>query len=1000
MKAQRATSATLAAGKKPALTSKTNTSTTSSTGSAASSSTKSSLLQQQQQQQQQQQSSSSSSFTSTTPFLDLIDYTFSNSHLISESNFNSFKLASATFGETTGKGNTTSTRSSEYHHKFICGREIGKGSYSKIFTIENTCSNSENLSSTSSLSLSSLSTTTTLLSSSTSSPPLALRLTSSNLMSRLDRENQILKIIHLAQQSSRSSSLINTNVVRVFGAGSLRPTDQQQQKQNFYNRSAGNNNNNNNNNNNRQDVLNNNNHAFSAIHLIELLRSETLYQLMTQVGSAFTIIDVYEIMLGCAQAVNELHNLDIVHRDVKLDNFVFANNNNNTNTRHMIKLIDFGTAATVSSSTSTTNLPPEELNCGTPAYMSVEAARNVLGTSSTKQQLTKAVDNWALGIIFYSLLTMSSPWKLEHKQQQQQQQQSSSTTATRTASSRSNRGDGAAARGIMSLPPTPQGTADTKQQSQQSQPQQQMSQSQIMMHRIVKCDWHWPPVEKQRHNANLNQITSKDAKQIVESLLQPDPSKRMTSDQLVLKLRQMISKEENNAGSSSSSSRAGGVRSMTQNKENGGNSSMFGISNNNNINTNRSGAIVRFLELKSNNSLTSTASYFQQQQQSQQQSSQSQSQQQQPRQSLLLMMSKPPLPVSSTSSSSAPNNNNDKLQQDAAATTRTSNSTTTTAAVSASPQARKATLLIPPVLTEQEQEQEKPLPSRKSSSLSKKKSSTGNTTVVSPVVTSVADNTDAAATTADATSALAPAVPLNKTEYNKLLKEYNKARKIITDEEKEAWEWIPYLHEANMKQAKHAHTFKKKVLKVDDDGEGFYCDQCSKLCTPPKDKKDLTSKHKDEFCSMHCYGCDMDVCMECYDTYMSRRTCSHCQKKFSWLKDIAEHDCSGAATKKESGKRRQRNENDDENENENDEKEETATTKKTSTTRGGRRSRKVVGFVNSEDDDGDDDALGQGDDGVTRTKKNRKDDDDNNANDTDGPKKPFNDADANTQTAK
>jgi MAP/microtubule affinity-regulating kinase len=88
-----------------------------------------------------------------------------------------------------------------------------------------------------------------------------------------------------------------------------------------------------------------------------------------------------------------MHQFNIAHRDLKLDNILIDNENN-------IKIIDFGFA---------TSCRPNErltINCGTPHYMDPDLAKRA-------NYLGQAADVWALGVILFILLTNKLPFFAE-----------------------------------------------------------------------------------------------------------------------------------------------------------------------------------------------------------------------------------------------------------------------------------------------------------------------------------------------------------------------------------------------------------------------------------------------------------------------------------------------------------------------------------------------------------------------------------------------------------
>jgi len=104
---------------------------------------------------------------------------------------------------------------------------------------------------------------------------------------------------------------------------------------------------------------------------------------------------VRTIFAQIVAGVSYLHSKDIVHRDIKLDNMLIDSN-------LKIKLIDFGFATILERQKRLSTF------CGTPNYMAPEIV-------SKKMYYGKPADVWALGIVFFALLTSTFPFYAKEK---------------------------------------------------------------------------------------------------------------------------------------------------------------------------------------------------------------------------------------------------------------------------------------------------------------------------------------------------------------------------------------------------------------------------------------------------------------------------------------------------------------------------------------------------------------------------------------------------------
>jgi tetratricopeptide (TPR) repeat protein len=127
---------------------------------------------------------------------------------------------------------------------------------------------------------------------------------------------------------------------------------------------------------------------------MELLQGSSLADLISD-GKRLALDQCLAIMKQLTEALTLIHRQGILHRDVKPENVMMVDKANNGVT---VKLLDFGLAQ----APSLTRLTETGAILGTITYLSPEKI--------TQQQLTPAGDIYALGVVFYELLTLEKPF--------------------------------------------------------------------------------------------------------------------------------------------------------------------------------------------------------------------------------------------------------------------------------------------------------------------------------------------------------------------------------------------------------------------------------------------------------------------------------------------------------------------------------------------------------------------------------------------------------------
>jgi serine/threonine protein kinase len=134
-------------------------------------------------------------------------------------------------------------------------------------------------------------------------------------------------------------------------------------------------------------------HDGGLLMVMEFVRGETFEKVLSRVGG-MPVDRAVDLCTQVLDALAHAHRVGVVHRDLKPANLMLADSG-------LVKVMDFGLARMA----GTEHLTNDGYMVGTPAYMSPE---QVLGSD-----IDGRADVYAIGVVFYRLLTGQLPFKAD-----------------------------------------------------------------------------------------------------------------------------------------------------------------------------------------------------------------------------------------------------------------------------------------------------------------------------------------------------------------------------------------------------------------------------------------------------------------------------------------------------------------------------------------------------------------------------------------------------------